>query len=412
MKRACVAFAQGCPRSMLDAALLVDYFRGNGWEITSNIQNADIVLVGTCAFTSYHENVSMKYLAIADRKKRGSAKLVAFGCLPGINEKKLLKLYKLTPITRKTLHRLDTTIDAKVGIREFDEPHDMNLYTDLITKSFHGLEDFLAKREFSKEFIFKLYSKFRYGNMTKYINRFRCPDTRFHNTIYNGNRLYNIRIATGCLEFCSYCVIRKACGSLISSPFNKILSEFNTGLSKGYRVFHLSAEDVGAYGQDIGSNIAELLGALFEIKRNFKLTFSDFSPKWLVRYFPDLFELLTKNKNRIGSIGLPIQSGSDKILRLMRREYAAEEVKKCLLALEASTGPRIDTHVIVGFPGETEEDFCETINFLQTVDFDRVVPYVYSDRSNTLAIKLPGKILERIKIDRWERLVGCVKGAM
>lgn len=409
MKKACISFPIGCGRSMLDAALLVDYFKKNGWEITSNFQEGDIVLVSTCGFNIQNENISMKFLSIADRKKRKYARLIAFGCLPGINDKRLLNEFNITLVTRRTLDRLDRIIGAEVGIRQLDEPNDLNNYTHYIKKSFRSLDNFRAKREFSREFLFNFLYRVKYGSILQCRKVFYSANTA-HHSIFEGHRVFNVRTGTGCLESCSYCAIRFATGPLRSKPLNRILKEFDDGLSKGYRVFRLAAEDVGAYGQDVGSNIVELLRAVFDIKGNFKITFNDFSPRWLVQYFPELFEMFTTYRSRLGFIGIPIQSGSERILRLMRRNNTAEDARKCLVALnKASPELRINAHVMIGFPGETEEDFLDTINFLETVQLNEVATYRYSDRPNTLASKLPHKVPEKIKISREKRLLRMIE---
>ena len=225
--------------------------------------------------------------------------------------------------------------------------------------------------------------------------------------------VFELRIATGCNGSCTYCAIKTATGSLKSKPLDRILSEFENGLSKGYKVFRLIAEDVGAYGQDNGTNIVDLLSGLFRNKQKFQLIFDDFSPKWLIMYFPDLFQIITKHSNRFGYVGLPIQSGSEKILSLMKRDYTAEDAKKCMLALKkACPELHIHTHVLIGFPGEDEEDFLGTIEYLRDVPFDRVAIYKYSDRPNTPASKSAEKVPKNEMRGRMLRIREIVKKSL
>ena len=101
MKTACIVFARGCSRSMLDAGLLVDYYIKNGWNITSKFREADIVLVCTCGFNIENEDESIKLLSIADRRKKKDSRLIAFGCLPGINDTRLSKEFNITSRSNK-----------------------------------------------------------------------------------------------------------------------------------------------------------------------------------------------------------------------------------------------------------------------------------------------------------------------
>jgi len=205
---------------------------------------------------------------------------------------------------------------------------------------------------------------------------------------------------------CTYCAIKFGAGPLRSIPLAAAVGEFRSGLSHGYDLFRLTAEDVGSYGQDIGLCIVDLLRELNAGPENFKLLLDDFSPIWLVRYFPELLELFSTEHRRIKYICLPIQSGSERILQLMAREYTAEEARRCLLALKKAA-PEIDlrTHVLVGFPGETEEDFAETLDFLKSVKFNLVSIYNYSERVGTEATTFPGKIPERVKLQRVWRTI-------
>jgi len=124
-----------------------------------------------------------------------------------------------------------------------------------------------------------------------------------------------------------------------------------------------------------------------------------------VQYFPQLYDIFTKNSKKFGLIGLPIQSGSERILELMMREYTAKDAKKCMLALQkASPDLRLETHVIIGFPGETEEDFLDTMEFIKALKVENIWKYKYADRPNTHASKLPGKIPEEIKESRLLRI--------
>jgi len=371
---------------MLDAALLVDYFKRNGWEITTKFHEADMIMLGACGFDTESERVSKKFLSTAKKRKGVDARLIVFGCLPGINEP-LIREFGLMGMTRSSLEKLDSITNATVGIRELDNPTDFDSYLKHIKKSFSFLDEFRA--------YFKLPA-------ADFIIKTLLPILRVKRTGAFSARypqLFNIRIAGGCNGLCSYCAIKNAVGPLTSKPLNAIMKQFSFGLQNGYKAFRLIAEDVGSYGQDISSNIVELLGEICNQDKDFKLIIDDFSPKWFVKYFQELLEIFAKNASRIGYLGLPVQSGSEKILRLMKREYSAENVRKCILVLrQACAELEITTHIMIGFPGETDRDFVDTLNFIRSVQFDQVAIYKYSDRPNTCALELCDKISE------WEKL--------
>jgi len=275
METACVAFGIGCPRSNLDAALLVEYFKKNRLKVTTKFQEADIILVSTCGFGIQTENRSIELLSIVNRLKNKNARVIAFGCLPGINEARIKKEFDITTVTRKTLDKLDSMIGAEVSIRDVREPNDLSKY-DFIKKCFHDSQKKTWKKRFEnkKRLFLKTLYRIRSGNIT-------YPITRIYKKLINecdDRNVFNLRIATGCNGFCSYCAIKSATGPLNSKPLKRILKEFEDGLSMGYKTFNLVAEDVGAYGQDIGTNIVNLLRELFNNKNKFKLEFSDFSP--------------------------------------------------------------------------------------------------------------------------------------
>ena len=137
----------------------------------------------------------------------------------------------------------------------------------------------------------------------------------------------------------------------------------------------------------------------------YELEIRDFNPKWVIEYIPYLSQIFKNNHDRIGLLGIPIQSGSEKILKLMNRDHSATELKKCLISLR-KTSPNIKlmTHVMIGFPGEDENDFGNTIDLLYSVKFDIVYIYRYADRPGTKSSELNHKISDAVKNRRTYRL--------
>ena len=280
MKTACISFAQGCPRSLSDAARLVDYFVANGWEITTKFQEADLVLVGTCGVTAEAERSSMRFLSMAQKRKPKNAQLIVFGCLAGINKNRIVNELGAVPVSRTDLSQLDSLINADINLNKINYPNNLHEYSKYIRKSFNTVDKAVAKIKDNLVMGIKLYSKcLQY----LYNRESLCFD--------NSPDICNIRIAVGCNNHCTYCAIRKAVGSLQSRPEEEILNEYHAGLANGYNLFRFLAEDVGAYGQDNGTNIASLLLKLLSSNSVSKLQLFDFSPNYLVKYFLELFNI-------------------------------------------------------------------------------------------------------------------------
>ena len=399
VKKACVAFPIGCPRSMHDAALFVEYFKKNGWQITTDFREADTILLGTCAFTLDKENTSLRFLSIAYRKKKKHAQIIAFGCLPGINAQKVKEKFDIEMVTSSSHNKLDDIIKAEVKISKIESASNLSQYEKYICKSFNTFEQLLARNDKDllkqriKNYFFRL-SNFNMISPLSSLKNIFNPEAISEEY----NDAFTIKVAKGCLENCSYCAIKQSTGDLRSKTIDAIMKEFEVGLIYGYNKFALLGEDVGAYGQDLGTSIVELLKCLFSSKADFQLVISDFHPRWLIKYFSELYEIFSKNNNKLNLLGFPVQSGSDKILKLMKRDYTAEKIKKCLLLLKQKLPYLpIETHIMVGFPQETNDDFVASLNFIQEIEFDSVCVYKFSDRPNTLAAKIYPKVDGRTK---------------
>ena len=418
-KSVCIAFAAGCTRNKADTALLFAYFRANGWKIRKRIQDANLVLVATCGFDIRLEKRSVGLLTIADNKRKKGSKLVVIGCLAGINESQIRSNFNVITIPPAELARLDDVIEATVKLRKIQDLNyiDPCIKTAQYCFSLSERSPNTGQKKVSMANIRPhIHSALTFLGIDKTARIAVCKIKRKRSLGYNNKRpweqweqigkLYRLRIARGCLGKCSYCAIRFAIGSLRSKPLDKVLAEFRTALNKGFKEFQLVAGDTGAYGQDIGTNIVDLLRMLFKQKGKFWLTIMDFNPEWLIAYSEKLTELLQQNNHRIRYISMSIQSGSDRILKLMGRKYTALKAKECLYRLRQEY-PKIflNTHVIVGFPTETDDDFEDTIKLLREVRFGGIEIFPYSDRPKTTASQMEDKVSEITIKKRIGRLV-------
>jgi len=405
-KIVCIKFALGCPRSEHDAEKLVKYFKANDWHVTYKFQDADIILLFTCGFNQDAEETSVLNIFNVKREMKKNAKLIIFGCLPGINENRL-KDMNVSTITKRSIHDLDNLISAKVKLCNIKDPNKFNGYIKIKNKDYNLINRlrifYFRMNKFIKQFTWKNLS---FTDIIQLINYFHNKITMISHAFEKKsylpfpNEIFNIKISQGCLDECSYCAIRFSDGPFQSKPLNIILDEFNKGLKEKYHFIRLIGSDVGAYGQDVDKNIVILLKELFKFKENFKIIWTDFHPRWLIKYFNELLDIIVSNSHRIGYIGFPVQSGSDKILNLMNRDYTIKEFKNCIINIKKKCPKlRINTQILVGFPGETEEDFEHTIKLLKTIEFYHVLYFKYSDRPNIsaslLSDKLPSYVIDR-----------------
>jgi tRNA A37 methylthiotransferase MiaB len=388
-QQVCIAYVNGCPRSAMDVALLHDYFKANDYTITRRFQNANLVVCSACGVDVLCEDKSIKYLSIADKKRPKDSQFIVIGCLAGINEEKIRENFDAKLIPPVRLSELDDIIGAKVKITQLRDPNYIKPYMAKSTECFGRFYRFGTPQEFCRALVRKAVTVSGLRRILVALSLIR----NVRHSLEPVDKPYCLRIAHGCMGQCSYCAIRFAAGPLRSKSMDDILEEFDRGLNQGFTEFSLIAGDVGAYGQDIGSNIAELLRKILSRKGNYKITLFDFGPQWFIQYASELIRLLASNKKRISMLMLPVQSGSDRILSLMRRDYKASEIIQAVKQLlKAYPQVLLSTHVLVGFPGETEEDFQMTVELLRTLRFQRVDIYEYSERPKIGSLNLPNQV--------------------
>jgi tRNA A37 methylthiotransferase MiaB len=230
---------------------------------------------------------------------------------------------------------------------------------------------------------------------------------KYRNVGLNTRRseVYWIHTSTGCALNCTYCAEKLAFGRIQSKPIERIVSEFKRGLQEGYGRFCLLSWDLGAYGIDVGCTLSDLLTKLINTddKRNYKLLLTQINPFYLKQMYSDLEEVFSSGK--IEELGCQVESGSNRILGLMGRMYTAEEWMRYMLKIR-NKFPKIflTTHLMVGFPSETNEDFKATMKLLDRIFLDDVIIFKFSKRQQTPASCFPGQIPEKVKESRYRRL--------
>ena len=217
-----------------------------------------------------------------------------------------------------------------------------------------------------------------------------------------------VNIMYGCNNFCSYCIVPYVRGRERSRKPENILAEVKKLVAEGYKEITLLGQNVDSYGSDgsTGMTFAELLDSVASVEGNFRLRFMTSHPK---DFNEEVVKVMAKHRKICRLVHLPVQSGSDKILKAMNRRYTCgqylEEVK---LLRSYFPEAELTTDIIVGFPGETEEDYLATEKLVREANFASAFTFVYSPRTGTKAASMPDQIPESVQKDRIMRLVELV----
>ena len=381
-----------CVTREADSQKIYPYLIDNGFCFTKDFSKADLIIIATCAVNELEEDKSIRAIKYFLKHKSNSSEIIITGCLPKINPSLLKSIGNFKTISPTELEEFDNLIKAKIKFKSVSQQHEINIPS----LPFNYVIEFRTFKELVSNFFKKF--KLNKAYSRRVIERIFAEKNRL---LHRKDKVFYLVIQNGCLGNCTYCAIRYAIGKSRSRPIKDIIQEFRQALDGGYKIIYLAGEDVGAYGVDINTNIVKLLEELFKIKGNYKIKILDFNANWLIKCFSDLITIFVKNYDKIDSITFSIQSGSNTILKLMNRNYDINDVKKCLTILNKEL-PNLTMNigVLVGFPGETEEDFEKTKNFIKKFKFKHLNITGYSDRPNTTAYKMNGKINDKVIKER------------
>ena len=369
----------GCEKRKLDAQRILNYFTVNGYKATPEVRNADIVVFVTCAFNQSHQDISLEKLQKLYSQLQGDTQMVISGCLPAINPPSIASFPGVVTIGPRDLGKFDGLIHAKVPFESIKDPNETV---------------FEGKHSRPRPIRMKISPEDNFDGdgeiEVKETARWAYEQARSS---------FKIRLNEGCLGNCAYCVTRYATGALQSKPLPMVLQEFKDGRSKGESSFFFTGGDSGAYGLDLGITLVDFLQEIFMDPGDFQIHFHDFGIQWLIKYQEKLIPLLAANNKRLGCFSFPIQSGSDRVLSFMRRPYQAKQVIAVLNRLKKEApNILIGTHFIVGFPGETEADFKQTVALLQEAAIDFVMIYRYTDHERADSHHFPNKKIGRAHV--------------
>lgn len=343
----------------------------NGWNECSVAAIADYLIINTCSFLESKSSYFLEFIQIIEKQRFPFQKIVVIGCLGGTHEKEILAISKDILIFKRDLD----VIACSFKCDQMPKATATNISETLPLSK-------MILEKFNRCFLHSKHIEFR-------LKR---------------EHICYIQMSTGCLGKCTYCS-EKFITKLKSRPIKEILDAVDDGIKRGFTLFSLSSDDASAYGKDIGSSLDELLMELCKIKQNIYFIIPEFNPQGLSE---SVIKSLSDKKFLY--ITIPIQSGSQKILNKMKRPYEIDKVVKNVYRIKNSNKHlMVNTHVIVGFPGETDEDFEKTRMLLKTGLFDRVKVFMYSERPGTKAALFPDKVSQTIKENRRQKILKTMR---
>lgn len=358
----------GCPKNQVDSEVMAALLAKRGYNITSQAHTADIVLINTCSFILPAKEESIdEILKVAEWKKGESERcthLVVTGCLP--------QRYG------RILERELPEVDLFLGVGEI--PNIAQHLDSLIFKEAQGPRSTISKPSF-------------------------LMDARFTRLLTPPLHTAYLKIADGCSNRCSYCVIPEIRGRARSRPIDDILTEAETLVNSGAKELIITAQDTTAYGRDLKEKptLSELLKELAAIRGISWIRLLYTYPAGLT---DDILHTIADAECICNYIDVPIQHIDDEILTAMKRRGKGDLIRKIIKkAREIIPGVALRTSLIVGFPGETRAKFNRMLSFIREIKFDHLGVFTYSREEGTKAASFPSRMSEREKETRKQVLM-------
>ena len=367
VRRKVFVMTLGCQQNEADSEKLLGMSEAMGYEETSTPDDASLIIVNTCAI---REHAEKRALSIVGQYKHIKAKnpeliICICGCMV-VQE-----------------HRIQ---DIKMRYP----------YVDLLfgTSSIHKLPELLAEKIRRGKRVLR-------ADSGEYLVAEGAPIKRA-----SSYKAW-VSVMYGCNNFCSYCIVPYVRGRERSRKMSDVVAEVRELVENGYKDITLLGQNVNSYGKDSGENydFADLLYELDKIEGNYLLHFMTSHPKDATK---KLIDVMAASKHVARQFHLPMQSGSDRVLAAMNRRYDFEKYIGIVDYIrEKMPEATITSDIIVGFPGESEEDFEDTIRALERARFDMIFSFIYSPRKGTPAAEMEEQIPPEVKSARFERLLAC-----
>ena len=364
----------GCSKNLIDTEAIIGKFKENKFKIVNDEEKADIIVINTCGFIdSAKEEAINTILEMAEYKKKRCKYLIVTGCLVQRYYEKLIKL----------LPEVDLFIKIDEYNKLWDKIEDL-IKRDIVEKS---------KTKTSKKI-----SEIKPLPMPTY-NEF------MERVVTTGKNYAYLKIGEGCSNKCTYCAIPYIRGPFVSRKMEDILDEAEMLAKKGIKELIVIAQDTTKYGVDIygESKLAELLEKISKVKGIEWIRFLYSYPEGIT---DKLINVVATNGKIAKYFDIPIQHISNPILKKMNRRTSKEDVTKIIEKIRKEVPDvTLRTSLIVGFPGETKENFEELLEFVKNTKFDKLGTFMYSKEEGTPAAKLPDQIHGNTKKARYNKIM-------
>lgn len=353
----------GCDKNLVDSEVMLGILADRGFEMTDTEDDADIIIINTCCFINDAKEESINtILEMAEYKKTGPCKaLIVTGCLA--------QRYKQEIVDEIP------EVDAVIGTSKYDEIFDA---VDQALKGSHFLDvDDLD----------------------------RLPSVPGKRILTTGGHYAHLKIAEGCDKHCTYCIIPKIRGNYRSVPMEQLLAEAASLAEQGVKELILVAQETTLYGMDLygKKSLHILLQELAKIKGIRWIRILYCYPEEI---YPELIETIKNEKKVCHYLDMPIQHASDAILKRMGRRTTKAQLKETVSLLRKEIPDIVlRTTLIAGFPGETQEQHEELMEFVDEMEFERLGVFAYSPEENTPAASMPDQIPEEVKEERRDAIL-------
>ncbi|MBR5306958.1 MAG: tRNA (N(6)-L-threonylcarbamoyladenosine(37)-C(2))-methylthiotransferase MtaB [Oscillospiraceae bacterium] len=347
-------FTLGCKVNQQETAAMINIFSQHGWEIAEDREVSDVYIVNSCTVTLSGDKKSIQWIRRA-KKQNPDAVVVLCGCMPQAFPDKAVAV---------------SEADIIIGSKGKGQIYDL-------------VQQFMAEKQ-------RIVDIKPHGENDAFEELSEGEDT-MHTRAF-------LKIQDGCNRSCAYCIIPKARGRVRSRSVESIVAQAKKLADLGHREIVLTGVNISCYGQDIGINVCDVIEAVAEIENIDRIRFGSLE---LDLFTDDMLVRMSKVKKFCPHFHLSLQSGCDRTLKNMNRLYDTKLYTDMMNRLrELFDRPVFTTDIIVGFPGETEQDFIKSVNYVQKCEFLKVHTFTFSPRKGTVAYEMADQIPNDIKSER------------
>lgn len=379
-----------CHRRHEEMAAVRRFLSSNSWREHQDFTQSDLVILFACG--AFRVNVHDMLASVGElrHRMRDGAELIVGGCLPGTDGVSLREAFGGRTIT----YTDSSSLDMLAGITEHFDAFPPLFGRDSSCLPLEAPSPVRAAR--------LVLNRLPLGFARFLMRHWSAPILRKVAARLRRDERMSISIAAGCARTCPYCAKRFAWGALRSKPVELVMQRISEGTLHGYRTFDLFADSIGDYGQDLGVDLGELLDRIADYPASISIGIYDLHPQDFLRYFDRIMRLC--RADRLHYIYVITESGNDRVLESMNRSIDRETLVARLLEIRNLKNVFMQTAIIVGYPGETDAEFEDTLKLLDKVDFDDVFVHSYCDMPNTESTRLSGKISREIMSARIEKI--------